>query len=134
MTTAYCYDPFNLRHTLAGHPENKQRLHNTTQLLEADGILPTLLAVPSTPASDEQLRRVHTVRHLDLVAWAARVERHLDPDTYVGADSEQAARLAAGGLCNVVAAVLHSEARNGFALVRPPGHHATPDRGMGFCL
>ncbi|MER2600319.1 MAG: histone deacetylase [Caldilineales bacterium] len=134
MTTAYCYDPFNLRHHRDGHPENHGRLANTWALLQADGILHSLLAVPSAAASDEQLLRVHGPRHLAAVAQAAARCEHLDPDTYTVVDSEQAARLAAGGLMAVQAAVLRGEASNGFALVRPPGHHATPQHAMGFCL
>ena len=134
LPTAYCYDPFNLRHHLDGHPENRERLRSTWDLLQAEGALDGMLAVPSTAASEEQLLRVHRRRHLQRVAQAARANAHLDPDTYVGTDSELAARLAAGGLCGVVEAVLTGQARNGFALVRPPGHHATPERGMGFCL
>lgn len=134
MTTAYCYDPFNLRHHLDGHPENRQRLAGVWALLQADGILDTLHAVPSQAASDEQLLRVHTPRHLSTVTQAATRCAYLDPDTYTDVDSEQAARLAAGGLLNVQAAVLCGAATNGFALVRPPGHHATPQRAMGFCL
>ncbi len=133
-STAYCYDPFNLRHHLAGHPENRERLRGTWNLLQSEGALEGLLEVPCTPASDERLLRVHGRRHLQTVALAAQHSTHLDPDTYVGSNSEQAARLAVGGLCNVVDAVLAGQATNGFALVRPPGHHATPDRGMGFCL
>ncbi len=132
--TAICYDEFNLRHHLSGHPENRDRLRSTWSLLQADGILDALLVIPSPPASDEQLLRVHTARHLERVAQAARHERHLDPDTYTNRYSEQAARLAAGGLCRVVDAVLTGQASNGFALIRPPGHHAMPERAMGFCL
>ena len=132
--SAYCYDPFNLRHHMPGHPENRERLRSTWELLGRSGALDAMLDVPCTPASDERLLRVHSRKHLDTVALAAQRSAHLDADTYVGPDSEQAARLAAGGLCNVVDAVLTGKARNGFALIRPPGHHATPDRGMGFCL
>lgn len=132
--TAYCYDPFNLRHHLAGHPENRERLRGVWGLLQSESALDGLVSVPCLPASDEQLLRVHGRRHLQMVALAAERAAHLDPDTYVGHDSEQAARLAAGGLCAVVDAVVAGQAGNGFALVRPPGHHATPDRAMGFCL
>lgn len=134
MTTAYCYDPFNLRHHLDGHPENRERLAGTWRLLQTDGILTSLLEAPCLEASDAQLLRVHHARHLDAVQQAAARRTHLDPDTYVGVDSERAARLAAGGLCAVTAAVVTGAARHGFALIRPPGHHATPDRAMGFCL
>jgi acetoin utilization deacetylase AcuC-like enzyme len=134
LPSAYCYDPFNLRHHLPGHPENRERLRSTWDLLQRSDALAPLLAVPCTPLDDEQLLRVHTRKHLDRVALAAQRGANLDPDTYVGADSEQAARLAAGGLRNVLDAVLAGQARNGFALIRPPGHHATPDRAMGFCL
>ena len=134
MTTAYCYDPFNLKHHLPGHAENRARLAGTWELLQASGLLTALHAAPSVAASDERLLRVHTRRHLATVAHAAEHAEHLDPDTYLGHDSEQAARLATGGACQVVEAVLSGQANNGFALVRPPGHHATPTRAMGFCL
>lgn len=133
--TAIVYDPFNLRHTLEGHPENFRRLESTWQLLQDDGILYDLLRVPSTPAPLDAILRVHTVQYIQrLQAISARGGGRIDADTYVNADSYQAALLAAGGLLNVTDAVLQGQASNGFALIRPPGHHALEQRGMGFCL
>jgi acetoin utilization deacetylase AcuC-like enzyme len=133
--TAYVYDPFNLKHTLEGHPENYRRLQSTWNLLQADGILEQMVAVPSTPAPLDAIYRVHTPQYVERLQSAAMFGGgRIDPDTYVNADSYHAALLAAGGLLNVVDAVLWRQADNGFALVRPPGHHALSHLGMGFCL
>jgi acetoin utilization deacetylase AcuC-like enzyme len=87
------------------------------------------------PASDEAITRVHTGQHLrTLEALAAEGGAWLDPDTMVGPDSVDVARLAAGAAIAGVDAVLDDAARRAFALGRPPGHHATADRAMGFCL
>jgi acetoin utilization deacetylase AcuC-like enzyme len=72
---------------------------------------------------------VEQVRHV-----AERGGGHLDLDTYVAAGSYRAALKAAGGLIDLTAAVLEGRLEDGFGLVRPPGHHALRDRGMGFCL
>ena len=133
--TAFVYDPFNLRHTLDGHPENFRRLETTWTLLQQDGILKQLIRLPSGEAPFEIITRVHSPYYVERLESAAMFGRgRLDPDTYVNADSFQAALLAAGGLLNVVDAVMTGQADNGFALIRPPGHHATPENGMGFCL
>ena len=58
--TAIVYDPFNLRHTLEGHPENHRRLKSTMDLLQEDGMLDRLIKVPSTPAPLDAILRVHT--------------------------------------------------------------------------
>ena len=87
-----------------------------------------------SPATDAQILRVHTPAYLsDLVSTAGRAVA-LDPDTMTSPASVDVARLAAGAACGAVDAVLDGRSRRAAALVRPPGHHAEPDRAMGFCL
>ena len=87
------------------------------------------------PADLDAILTVHAPHVVDLVQRAARQGgAWLDPDTYVSADSYEVALLAAGGACRAVDAVMTGEAPRAFAFVRPPGHHAEPDRSMGFCL
>ncbi|MFZ1753521.1 MAG: histone deacetylase [Caldilineaceae bacterium] len=135
MTTALAYDPFNLQHTYYGHPENSGRLAGTWARLQADGILARLRRVESQPAPIEAITAVHSAEYVAaLEQMAARGGGRVDPDTYVVGATWQASLLAAGGLLAVVDSVLNEKADNGFALVRPPGHHARPHTGMGFCL
>ena len=141
MTTALAYDPFNLQHTFPRHPEHSGRLAGTWNLLEADrdrngdSILERLLRVETLPAPIEAITAVHSAKYVEaLEQMAARGGGKVDPDTYVVGATWQASLLAAGGLLAVTDAVLTGQADNGFALVRPPGHHARPHTGMGFCL
>ncbi len=135
MTTAYLYSPVFLEHKEEGHPESPERLKETRRVLEQTGILPRLTALEPIPATDAQLEAVHTPEHVRRVkAIVARGGGHLDPDTYTTSRSLEAARLAAGSVVRAVDAVLSKEVDNAFALVRPPGHHATRQRAMGFCL
>lgn len=135
MTTGYCYDERFLLHTYPGHPENAQRLVAIMAGLERAKLLERLQPIPARPATEEEVGRVHTRHYIQRVREVAEQGGgHLDPDTYVTADSYDTALLAAGGLIALTRAVLAGEVENGFALVRPPGHHATTGRGMGFCL
>ncbi|MBC7228338.1 MAG: histone deacetylase [Thermoflexales bacterium] len=103
--------------------------------LRDTGVLEQLTPVEARPATEEELARVHTPSYIAQVRRVAeRGGGHLDADTYMNARSYDAAVMAAGGLLALVEAVVEGRVRNGFALVRPPGHHALPDRGMGFCL
>jgi acetoin utilization deacetylase AcuC-like enzyme len=135
MKTAYTYNPTHLDHTQRGHPENAQRLIRTWDLLESDGILDRLHRVDPTAAPLEAITAVHSAMY---VAQLEKISRQgggrLDADTYVTAASYEIALLSVGGLLNVTDAILGGVADNGFAIVRPPGHHARPQRGMGFCL
>ncbi len=133
--TAIFYDTFHRRHTRDGHPENHLRLEETWNLLQVDGIVKKLQQVAITPAPLDAVLRVHPRAYVDRLESAVlHGGGHLDADTYITGDSYQAALLAAGGLNNVVDVVLQGHAANGMALVRPPGHHAMPEWGMGFCL
>jgi acetoin utilization deacetylase AcuC-like enzyme len=94
-----------------------------------------LIAIDPVPATDAQIIAAHTREHLARVQeLCARGGGHFDADTYANERSFDAARLAAGALVRAVDAVMAREVDNAFALVRPPGHHATKHRAMGFCL
>ena len=135
MPTGYVYDELFLKHNLIGHPENAERLVAIMKYLHDQEILPRLTAVASRPATPEELARCHHIRYIQM---AEEVSRNgggmLDADTYANEFSYEAATQAAGGLVDLTAAVVKRTLDNGFALVRPPGHHATPLRAMGFCL
>jgi len=135
MDTGYVYDPIYLEHDLPSHPENAGRLKHILGTLESEGMLARLRLLEPRPATAEELQRVHTPAHIERVRRVAEAGGgHLDLDTYVAPRSFDAALTAAGGLVRAVKAVLAGEVANGFALVRPPGHHATARQGMGFCL
>jgi acetoin utilization deacetylase AcuC-like enzyme len=135
LQTAVVIDErYEEHHPGEGHPERAQRiavLRGLVGELRDSGIL----RLEPRPVSREEVLLVHTPEHFDLVAGSAGCEPHaFDADTTVSSRSYETARLAAGGLLTVVDAVISGEADNGFALVRPPGHHAEADRAMGFCL
>ena len=135
MTTGYVYEPIFLEHDLPSHPENARRLRHLHAVLEQHGVLAKTRHLPARPATRDELRAVHSD---DLINRVQRVAAggggSLDADTYVAPRSFDAALVAAGGTVAAVEAVLDSEVDNAFALVRPPGHHATSTRAMGFCL
>ena len=136
LPTAVSYNEESRLHTHPQHPEHAGRLQTILNLLDVDGIRELVLSVNGRPAGEPDLLRVHSPLHLERVRDTERTEglQWLDADTYGNEHSWQAARRAAGTVVEVTRQVLAGKAVNGMALVRPPGHHATPDRAMGFCL
>lgn len=141
--TALVMHPDCARHDTGwGHPEHQGRLPAVVNALYMDtpALLNVVRQVEAEPASPEALLRVHTGAHVERVRaavdQAARSGRQvaLDPDTIVSDASWDAALAAAGCTITATSLVLDGETRTAFAVCRPPGHHATPDRAMGFCL
>jgi len=134
MSTALLTDPLFLRHDPGPyHPESPARLESILNLL-GEAPLEGLSASTPREATEEELARVHgdALRHY-LRSLDGRTAM-IDADTVTSPQSYRAAVLAAGAALSAVEDVMSGRAANAFALVRPPGHHAEPDRAMGFCL
>jgi acetoin utilization deacetylase AcuC-like enzyme len=141
--TAFVAHPDCGRHDTGwAHPEHQGRLPAIVDALTRDtpALLEYVLQHEPAPAREEDLLRVHTADHVERVRGAveesARLGRpvRLDSDTPVSGASWDAALAAAGCAIAATELVLSGKSRTAFAAARPPGHHATPDRAMGFCL
>ncbi len=130
----YYYPEGHAAHALPGHPERPDRVEAIRLALEEAGWwqpYPKLAPIPIPPSV---LHTVHSPAYLSVLEMACRRGGRLDADTYITPASWQLAHNAAGGALAVTEAVWRGEARRGFALCRPPGHHALRGQGMGFCL
>ena len=120
------------------HPERPDRLASIASHLIATGVFHRCRRVDSREVTNDELALVHSQEHVRTVFAHCDVPegqgRHFGSDTYTNCDTATAARLACGTLIEVTRRVVHGEAQRGVALIRPPGHHAEPDRAMGFCL
>jgi acetoin utilization deacetylase AcuC-like enzyme len=116
------------------HPDTPERLEAIERMLAEHNWLGwERRAAP--PAEVAQLELIHSARHVQrIMELSLAGGGAIDPDTFVGEPSYRAALHAAGGACEMTRALVAGEARLGFCGVRPSGHHAEPDRAMGFCL
>jgi len=133
---AYFYPEGHARHFERGHPERPERVETIRQALVEMGWWDAARYPQLDPLEPpiEVLSAIHTMDYLRILEAVCAQGRHFDMDTYTTTASWQLALNAAGGAMSVAEVIWRQEARRGFAICRPPGHHATPNRAMGFCL
>ena len=126
-------DRFQGHEGAEGHPERPERMATLIEWLASytrDG----LVRVDGRPATREELLSNHTSEHVAIIEASAGRHLQFDYDTHAGPQTYDIALLAAGGPLALIDHVMSGQVDNGFAVVRPPGHHAEADRAMGFCF
>lgn len=137
MSVSFLADPVSVRHdTGPGHPERPERYGAVVEALETAGLLDGVARVESRPATRDELELVHDPAYIALAEReiASGAEHLSTGDTHICPASWDAAVHAVGGALAVVDSVLEGRADRGFCVARPPGHHARPAQGMGFCV
>ena len=134
--TLLIYDDIFLQHdTGFGHPENARRLENTVRYLKENKLWEHLRIARPRAALVKEIGLIHPQTYIETIKQIADTGGGwLDGDTVVSIASYDAAVHAAGAPLTAIDLIMKGEEKNAFCLVRPPGHHATPSRGMGFCL
>ena len=130
------YDPVYLTHDTGFHVETAKRLEAIMSLLEETKLKDKLTLLQPRPATETELAEVHAREYIESIRTASATGRaiRVDPDTVISKGSWEAAINAAGGAIVAVESVIRRKVDYAFAMVRPPGHHATCWHAMGFCL
>lgn len=130
----FFYPEGHEKHYEVGHPERPERVESIRTALEAKEYWDRYPHLEQLPISDEVMHPIHTPDYLLALEEVCKKGIHFDSDTYTTPESWELAHNSAGGAISVARSVWKGEAKRGFSLNRPPGHHATPNRAMGFCL
>ncbi len=120
--------------TPAPHPSSPEQVGRAKHLMDLAGVTDLMVRVDAFEASDEALSAYHTPGYIARVAEIAKAGGDTGDGAPIGIGGDRIARLAAGGAIAAVDAVLERGVDAAYALIRPPGHHAMPDHGMGFCV
>lgn len=137
-TTGLVYHEDYLKHKqIEHHPECPERLKLTVEHFVKTGLMDLLYPIDVEKALVEDVERVHSGAHVEYIKCLSEEGRGrfsiIDPDTYVCPDTYHTALLSAGGVISAAKSVWAGEVDNAFALIRPPGHHASTNQATGFC-
>lgn len=132
--TALIYSDEYKNHNTGSHPENQERLNAIVNSLKIEGIWDKIDIISPEPATKDDLLRVHSPSHVKYIKkFCDSGGGYLDYDTFAAPESYEIAKLAAGGAIKAADYVLNND-KSAYSIARPPGHHATREKSMGFCI
>ncbi|MGF7119577.1 histone deacetylase family protein [Methanobacterium oryzae] len=132
--TALIYSDEYMKHNTGNHPENQERLNVIVNSLKNKEIWNKIDVISPEPATEDDLLRVHSPSHIEYIKkFCDSGGGYIDYDTFAAPESYEIAKLAAGGAIKAADFVLKNS-ENAYSIARPPGHHATREKSMGFCI